>query len=453
MTSGHSLSVTQSRTIALARVLELEEAVRVQDPDVFTTSGKHPQYYIRPWIDTFDQQGQPTKVQKRIYLGRTAEISKRDALKKKAEIMARINRTQVVLHAQVRFGEVLDYYLNEFVHNPEKLSASTREKYLNHIENHIRPAWQDRMLGEFRALEVGKWLTEKGKPRIVERSGKQKLIAGLSWNTRTDLRNILSGIFTKAIEWGVWKGENPVTHVSVGRKKTARPHRKLTIEDTRKLLDALPADVRLICEVALYCTLRISEVLGVQWKHVDLRRGVIQVRQRFYRGDLDAVKSERSQRDVPMGLLAADLATLEHAEEYVFGVRTHLTREKKGRVCRDDRAINQHFLRPAAIALGIYYKGFGFHAFRRGAVTELAKYAGANQAQRMAGHASADISLHYTQADLDAQTNAVLDLQNRVRNAAIKPQQDSSENRVDAKLLKSWWARGDSNARPLPCQG
>jgi integrase len=58
----------------------------------------------------------------------------------------------------------------------------------------------------------------------------------------------------------------------------------------------------------LYCTLRISEVLGVQWKHVDFRRGVILVSQRFYRGDVDVVKSERSQRDVPMGLLAADLA-------------------------------------------------------------------------------------------------------------------------------------------------
>lgn len=108
----------------------------------------------------------------------------------------------------------------------------------------------------------------------------------------------------------------------------------------------------------MYCTLRISEVLGVQWKHVDFRRGVIQVRQRFYRGDVDVVKSERSQRDVPMGLLAVDLATLypgpQHVEEYVFGVRTHLAREKKSRLCRDDRAINQHFLRPAAIALAAW---------------------------------------------------------------------------------------------------
>ena len=71
----------------------------------------------------------------------------------------------------------------------------------------------------------------------------------------------------------------------------------------------------------------------------------------------------------------------------------------------------------------------------------------------MAGHTHADISLHYTQADLDAQMNAVLELQNRVRDAGIKPQQDSSEDPVDAKLLKTWWARGDSIARPLPRQG
>jgi hypothetical protein len=120
-------------------------------------------------------------------------------------VMARINRTQLVLQAQLRFGEVLDYYLREFVRDPDKLSVSTREKYENHIENHIRPAWEYRMLGEFRALEIEQWLSEKSKPRLVERSGKQQLIAGLSWNTRTDLRNILSGIFTKAIEWGVWQ--------------------------------------------------------------------------------------------------------------------------------------------------------------------------------------------------------------------------------------------------------
>ena len=53
-----------------------------------------------------------------------------------------------------------------------------------------------------------------------------------------------------------------------------------------------------------------------------------------------------------MGALAEDLAALYpgdgHAEDCVFNVLTHSKREKDGRVCRDDRAINQHFLRPAA---------------------------------------------------------------------------------------------------------
>ena len=266
----------------------------------------------------------------------------------------------------------------------------------------------------------------------------------------------MSGVFTKATEWKLWSGGNPVEHVHVGKKKTARSRRKLTIEETRLLLALLPPDVRIMCEVALYCTLRISEVLGLQWKHIDFKRGVLCVRQRYYRGDVDTVKSECSERDVAMGFLGEDLAALYpgagHAEDYVFRVRTHLKREKAGRVCRDDRDINQHFLRPAAISLGVYSKGFGFHAFRREAVTELAKHLTANQTQRMAGHADADMSLHYTLTDYAAQDAAVREFQGRVRDG-IKPDPDTAESANDAKLLNLWWACADSNCRPLPCQG
>ena len=126
-----------------------------------------------------------------------------------------------------RFGELLDYYLQQFVRNPEKPAASARAKYETHIANHIRPARTDKMLGEIRGLEIDRWLAEKGRPRMVDMAGKTKIVAGLPWSTRTDLRNIMSGIFTKAIEWGLWKDANPVASVSVGRKKTVRHHRKL----------------------------------------------------------------------------------------------------------------------------------------------------------------------------------------------------------------------------------
>ena len=97
-------------------------------------------------------------------------------------------------------------------------------------------------------------------------------------------------------------------------------------------------------------------MLGLQWKHIDLGREIIQVRQRFYRGDVDTVKSERSERNLPMGDLSPDLVPTYPGpvyDEYVFSVRTHVGAEEKPRICRDDRAINQHFLRPAAVALGV----------------------------------------------------------------------------------------------------
>jgi integrase len=425
--------VTASR-ISIARVLGLEGAARAQNPSVFQTGGGKSRWYIRPFIDSFDAAGNPCRVQQRIYLGTCAEMGKREALAKKSEVMARVNHSHEVLQTQLRFGALLDHYLEEFVRRPDKLSASTRAKYEGHIAKHVRPAFGHMQLGEIRGLEIDRWLGQLAKPgepakptvtqsRSASGERQAKIKPGLSWHTRTDLRNIVSGIFTKAAEWGLWKGDNPAATVSAGRRREARKKRKLTIEETRQILDALPEDVRLICEAALFCTLRISEVLGLAWAHIDFVRGMILVRQRFYRGDLDAVKSASAERDVPMGDLARKLADrypgAGHESNFVFSVETHKER-RRASVCRSDRDINQHFLRPAAKALGIYYLGFGFHAFRREAVTEHAVSVGGLQAQRMAGHARADMSLSYTLADHEAQDRAVRALQARVRGEVIE---------------------------------
>jgi integrase len=102
-------------------------------------------------------------------------------------------------------------------------------------------------------------------------------------------------------------------------------------------------------------------------------------------------------------------------EAFLFRVETRPQWGRKVSVCRDDRDILQHFLRPAAVALGLYYPGFGFHAFRREAVTETADLLGIGQAMKLAGHSSADISLLYTLDDHDRQASAVKIRQERLR--------------------------------------
>jgi integrase len=343
-------------------------------------------WFIRPWVDVV-RDGKVTRVLKTVPIG---VMGKREAQARAKQIMATVNRADYVITSQINFGAFLSEW--QTLH-ADKQSASTRAKYKSHVKNHIRPAFEKLMLCEVTTLLVQEWMNS----------------ITLGWATKTDIRNVMSSIFTCAIAWGRWKDSHPIEHVHVGRKRAVREQRKLSDDETRRLLAALPWDVRLLCCVCLFGTLRISEALGLQEKHLVFNRGLIHIRQRFYRGDLDELKSDKSKRNVPMGYLADDLKRMCQGdpERFVFQIQTAPEWGRKESVCRDDRDINQHFLRQAAKDLGIYWKGFGFHALRREAITELSATLGPNLAQRMAGHSKADMTLHYTLADEVKQDAAV----------------------------------------------
>jgi integrase len=392
--------------ISITRFLGFgDNDVRVQDPSLMQTTGKDGkprQWYIRPYMDRVMSDGSVKSVQDRVYLGLCSEVPKREALKRKTEAMAKINNRKYVVQCQIPFKTVLDEYQQKVVDRGDNLAASTKAKYNAHINKHIRPAFDGMGLSEVDTKAIDDLLAEKA-------------VAGLSHATRTDLKNIISAIFTQARKWKYWTQENPAMDATVGKARPVREPKKLSDEDTLRLLSALPHDVNLMIQTALFCALRISEVLGLQWKHVDFARGCLMVRQRFYRGDIDEVKTKRAKRDVALGYLVDALARRYpgsgHEDEFVFNVETHVGQWKTPGVCRDDRDINQHFLRPAAKALGIYWNGFGFHAFRREAITRLAPEMGPLQTQRMAGHAHADMTQHYTLSDLPVQEKAVRRMQ------------------------------------------
>jgi hypothetical protein len=118
-----------------------------------------------------------------------------------------------------------------------------------------------------------------------------------------------------------------------------------------------------------------------------------------------------------MGDLAGRLRTrlTGNPDAFVFRVETKPRWGRERSICRDDRDIHQHFLRPVAEKLGLNWKGFGFHAFRREGVTATAARLGIAQAMRMAGHSKADMTLLYTLEDHEAQQAAVEERQKRMR--------------------------------------
>ena len=65
------------------------------------------------------------------------------------------------------------------------------------------------------------------------------------------------------------------------------------------LLAAVPEYVKLMVETAVSTGMRISEILGLKWRYVDLTLGVVKVEERLYRGETGEPKSERARRVLP----------------------------------------------------------------------------------------------------------------------------------------------------------
>ena len=94
-----------------------------------------------------------------------------------------------------------------------------------------------------------------------------------------------------------------MSRVKIGEKWSVRPERILNEDETVRVLARLSDPNLLVVETALATGARISELLGLKWKHIDLKSGVIQIVQRNWRGDIDDPKSKTSRRPLTLGYL------------------------------------------------------------------------------------------------------------------------------------------------------
>jgi integrase len=142
-----------------------------------------------------------------------------------------------------------------------------------------------------------------------------RLKAGIGRATVNRQRATLSRFFTWAIEQGHHPGPNPVAKLPKFRESQGRT-RYLSSEEATRLHFAAAHHLKPIIMAALYTGGRLSELLSLRWKDVDLQRGVVVFRK-------ETTKSRR-ERLVPLARdLRLTLASMKvtSPEDPIFGYR------------------------------------------------------------------------------------------------------------------------------------
>src|SRR5262249_40408934 len=139
-----------------------------------------------------------------------------------------------------------------------------------------------------------------------------------------------------------------------------------TPDEIKQILAAAAPRWRPVLVTAVFTGLRASELRGLQWKDVDLKRGELRVRQRADRyGAIGRPKSRAGSRVIPIGRMVVtplgEWKLSRPAGEFVFGTRT-------GRPTHHVTLVRNAFL-PAQIAAGVITgkgraKYTGLHALR-----------------------------------------------------------------------------------------
>ena len=404
--------------------------IRIQHPGVHERTDRGGSYwYFRYWEDILQADGTTKAIRKFNTLGPSKgenRLTKKQAEVERDKFLTKINKPTIqekVADGLALFSRMVEKYRAAHVEAEVAgrflLAKPTREKYVIHLEQRIVPKWGARRLCEINPDEVQQWLFESCE----------------SWHMMNDLRGIMSGIYTKAEEWGYWPEgrRNPMSRVKIGEKWTVRPERILTEDETVKVMARLSDPNLLIIETALATGARISEILGLTWQHLDLNDGVIRIVQRNWRGDIDDPKSKTSKRPLTLGNLAERYrmkATADKAQpdKWVFA------RTDGSGLPLWDSGVRQA-LKKAAAADGCDFPGLGPHSLRRAYITWVQEAGGSSiEASKMAGHSTVRMTEGYTKIQLNRQADLTRRIQERLASAGAKL---SGEHAADSETPQS----------------
>ncbi|MBO9128503.1 tyrosine-type recombinase/integrase [Bacillus sp. 165] len=230
--------------------------------------------------------GRNPKTGKRKQVYRSGFKTKREAEAALAKIKLELNQGKYFEPSKQLFGDYIDYWLLNSYKN--EVQITTFEKVEGVVTSHIIPFFQYFSLHEIKAFHIDQFYTEKIK-------------TGLSPAYVKVMHNALSKAFQKAIKWELIR-ENPVKGVTAPTvPKTSKE--VWTVEEANRFLDTCTEWNALVpFMLGIFTGMRRGEILGLKWRNIDLKKGVIYVRENLVQTRtgliLKDLKTSSSLRDV-----------------------------------------------------------------------------------------------------------------------------------------------------------
>ncbi len=351
-------------------------------------------------------------------------ITKKQAEIERDKFLAKLNAAtmevaveQVAATGVALFGEVAKMYEVGYLGRENQIAKPTRVKETFYLTEYIVPRWGKLRLNQIQPKAVEDWLHTTFD----------------SWWTMHGVRAIMSRIFYYAEGHGLWEEgrRSPASKAKLGKKRHKHERKILSFDETARVLARLDDPHRLIIETCIATGARISEVLGLQWKHVHLDAATIKIEQRVWHQDVGRPKSEDSRRVLGIGELAGrfrEKATKDGdiADSWVFHQRRAPERPLWDSGVRD--ALHQ-----AAEEEDCDFPGLGPHSFRRANITWRQQVGGsAIEASKIAGHSDLEMTSEYTFVTPDRQNELTCRIQQKLSEAQLKLHREQDRATTEA---------------------
>ena len=353
-------------------------------------------------------------------------ITKKQAEVERDKFLAKLNAPTVEVAVEqaaatgvALFGEVAKMYEEGYLGRENQIAKPTREKEEFYLRQYIVPKWGALRLNQIQPKAVEDWLHTTFD----------------SWWTMHGVRAIMSRVFYYAEGRGLWEEgkRSPASKAKLGKKRHKYERRILSFDQTARVLARLEDPCRLVIETCIATGARISEVLGLQWRHLNLDAGTIKIEQRVWHQEIGRPKSEDSKRMLGIGELV-DRYRVNAADD---GVKpdTFIFQQKRapGKPLWDSGV--RDALHQAAEEEGCDFPGLGPHSFRRANITWRQQVGGsAIEASKIAGHSDLETTGEYTFVTPERQNELTRRIQQKLANAARNENRHSTRPDVSPGL-------------------